>query len=231
MFKLSAKIFVRIVKTAFNTTGGKISGRQRLFVRKLFFCRFVFGIGDWNSEFLAQNPGRLPNRVSKNTSKKNVFIDKKARKTLENKRNFSGFSAIIFVGIVEFAFLKVQESNCRYYFLQSLFFLMLPCLERKFFPPLMISFSSLFQKPVLRGRGHFEMKRFFGTFFVFFFKNFGYLWRNFLSMSKNPSRWSSLQSKCPEEHSPEKCFWKTSSQEAVGPKNSNYWPKVSWGLS
>ena len=61
---------------------------------------------------------------------------------------------------------------------------MLPCLERKFFPPLMISFSSLFQKPVLRGQGHFEMKRFFGIFFVLFLKIKGIYGKTFFLCQK-----------------------------------------------
>ena len=162
---------------------------------------------------------------------KNNFVEKKKRTKLENERTFYGLSASRFVSLVEFAILMVQKSNFRYYFLQKSIFLNASMLGAKIVPSTDDFFQQSFSKTGFTRPGTFWDEAFFWNFFCSFFKNKGYLWKNFLFMSKIPSRRSKLQSKCPEEHSPEKCFWKTSSQEAVGPKNSNYWPKVSSGLS
>ena len=61
---------------------------------------------------------------------------------------------------------------------------MFQCLERKIFPPLMISFSSFFSKTGFTRPGTFWDEAFFCNFFCPFFKNIGFFGKTFFSCRK-----------------------------------------------
>ena len=172
MFKLSAKIFFRIVKSAFNTIRGTISGKERLFVRKLYFLYIFFR--EWRLKFriFGAKSRQVAKSCPRRTPGKRMFLwTRKREKNWRMSGFYAGFLADRFVGIVKFAFLRVQRSNFRSYFLrESSFVWMLPFFEGENFPPLMISFSSFFQNSFYAAREHFEVKRFFGNFLHLFQK-------------------------------------------------------------